>query len=91
MTKTIQAFAILILAIFSFFAGVTYSDSVKNHAGWLFEQKEEEVELPDLSEEVIQENEGMIQEDQQIMNAEQPSEEVDPSTAPTPETTNQAQ
>lgn len=39
------------MLIFAFFAGVKYSDSVKNHASWLFEAKEEEVELPDLSNE----------------------------------------
>lgn len=37
--------------IFCFFAGVKYSDDIKSHASWLFENKEEEVELPDLSSE----------------------------------------
>lgn len=52
MIKTIELVIVAILLIFSFFAGVKYSDSVKNHASWLFETKdEEEVALPDLSNE----------------------------------------
>ncbi len=49
MIKTIELILVTILLIFSFFAGVKYSESVKSHASWLFESKEEEVELPDLS------------------------------------------
>jgi len=50
MIKTIELILVATLLIFSFFAGVKYSESVKNHASWLFESKgEEEVELPDLS------------------------------------------
>jgi hypothetical protein len=48
MTKAVEMIVILTLLIFAFFIGVKYSDSVKSHAGWLFEIKEEEVELPDL-------------------------------------------
>lgn len=55
MTKVIEFVVVVTLLIFSFFAGVKYSDSVKNHASWLFEPKEEEVELPDLSHENLQE------------------------------------
>jgi hypothetical protein len=51
MVKTIELIVVITLLIFSFFAGVKYSDSVKDHASWLFETKEEEVELPDLSNE----------------------------------------
>lgn len=52
MIKTIELIVVATLLIFSFFAGVKYSDSVKNHASWLFETKdEEEVALPDLSNE----------------------------------------
>jgi len=51
MNRTIKLIATATLLIFSFFAGVKYSDSVKSHASWLFENKEEEVELPDLSKE----------------------------------------
>ncbi len=52
MIKTIELIVVAALLVFAFFAGVKYSDSVKNHASWLFEIKdEEEVELPDLSNE----------------------------------------
>lgn len=52
MIKTIELIVVITLLIFSFFAGVKYSDSVKNHASWLFETRDEqEVELPDLSNE----------------------------------------
>lgn len=51
MNKTVKLIIVLILLIFAFVAGVKYSNSVKSHAGWLFEAKEEEVELPDLSDE----------------------------------------
>jgi len=81
MNKTIQSFAIIILMIFAFFAGVNYADSVKNHASWLFEQKEEEVELPDLSEEPVQENE-VIQEGQEMIDATQPIDNNVPAGQP---------
>ena len=51
MVKAIEVIVVITLLVFAFFIGVKYSDSVKNHASWLFEQKEEEVELPDLSNE----------------------------------------
>ncbi len=51
MANTTKIIVILTLMLFAFFAGVKYSEAVKNHAGWLFEPKEEEVELPDLSNE----------------------------------------
>lgn len=51
MTKKIELIVVLFLLTFAFFAGVSYSDAIKHHAGWLFEPKEEEVELPDLSKE----------------------------------------
>lgn len=53
-TKKLELALVLFLIIFSFFAGVSYSEAVKDHAGWLFEPKEEEVELPDLSKTSIQ-------------------------------------
>ncbi len=49
MIKTIELILAIFLMFFCFFAGVKYSDSIKSHASWLFESKEEEVELPDLS------------------------------------------
>lgn len=51
MVKAIEAIIILTLLAFSFFIGVKYSETVKSHASWLFETKEEEVALPDLSNE----------------------------------------
>ncbi len=51
ITKKIELALVLFLLVFAFFAGVSYSDAIKNHASWLFEPKEEEVELPDLSNE----------------------------------------
>lgn len=53
MIKAIELIVIVTLMVFSFVVGVKYSDSVKSHAGWLFETKEEEeVDLPDLTNEV---------------------------------------
>ena len=49
MLKAVELIIILVLIIFSFFAGVKYSDSVREHASWIFETKDEDVELPDLS------------------------------------------
>lgn len=49
MVKIIELVIVAMLLAVSFFAGVKYSESVKDHAGWLFESKEEEIELPDLS------------------------------------------
>ncbi len=51
MIKAIELIVVVTLMIFSFVVGVKYSESVKNHAGWLFETKEEEVDLPDLTNE----------------------------------------
>ena len=57
MIKMIEAIAILALLLFSFFVGVKYSDQVKSRASWMFENKDEEIALPDLSNE---ENNGEI-------------------------------
>lgn len=51
MIKTVELIVALFLMICCFFAGVKYADDIKSHASWLFESKEEEVELPDLSTE----------------------------------------
>lgn len=74
MTKTIQIFATIILIIFAFFAGVSYSDAIKSHASWLFEQKEDEIELPDLSEEPAEVETQMPENNE--MGTEQPVEET---------------
>jgi len=49
MTKTLEMILILFLSVFCFFCGVKYSQTFKEHAGWLFENGGDEVELPDLS------------------------------------------
>lgn len=51
MIKAIELIVVITLMVFSFIVGVKYSDSVKARAGWLFETKEEEVDLPDLTNE----------------------------------------
>ncbi len=51
MIKAIELIVVVTLMVFSFFIGVKYSENVKSHAGWLFETKEEEVDLPDLTNE----------------------------------------
>lgn len=56
MIKAIELIVVLILLVFAFLAGVKYSDSVRSHAGWIFESKDEEVELPDLSDEKVNES-----------------------------------
>jgi len=78
MIKIIELIIIITLLIFSFFAGVKYSDSVKNHASWLFEPKEEEVELPDLSHENLQEMDMPMDENGENIN----SPAIDTSAVP---------
>ncbi len=51
MIKLVELIIVVTLLIFSFLAGVKYADNVKSHVSWLFENKEEEIELPDLSNE----------------------------------------
>jgi hypothetical protein len=51
MIKTVEVIVIIALIIFSFFLGVKYSESIKSHMSWLENQDEQEVELPDLSNE----------------------------------------
>ncbi len=51
MIKTVEVIVIIALIIFSFFLGVKYSESVKSRMSWLETQDEQEVELPDLSNE----------------------------------------
>ncbi len=80
MTKSIEFIVVLTLLIFAFFAGVNYSDSIKNHASWLFEPKEEEIALPDLSNENLQETDSPM--DEAGVNSEptaNPSEGQDPA------------
>jgi hypothetical protein len=53
--KIIKLLAVLVSLIFVFFIGVNYSDSIKESASWLFESAHDEIELPDLSSEEIEE------------------------------------
>ncbi|MBM3590410.1 MAG: hypothetical protein FJX30_03425 [Alphaproteobacteria bacterium] len=69
MIKTVEVIVIIALLIFSFFLGVKYSDSIKSRMSWLETQDEQEVELPDLSNE-----------SNEIGNA--PIDMVDPNSAP---------
>jgi hypothetical protein len=81
MIKSIELIIVIILLIFSFVAGVKYSDSIKNHASWILEEKEDEIELPDLSNENIQEL-GAPSTNEEIYNApveEDMSIEAEPS------------
>ena len=63
MIKTVEVIVIIALIIFSFFLGVKYSESVKSHMSWLETQDEQEVELPDLSNE---NSEGVISVDEVV-------------------------
>ena len=80
MVKTIELIVVLTLLIFSFFAGVKYSDDIKSHASWLFENKgEEEVELPDLSSEG--DVEITVPTDGSVSDKTIPAEQVQPLAA----------
>ena len=80
MIKVIELIVVLALLVFSFFAGVKYSDSVKQHAGWLLESKEEEVELPDLSNENAAETPAAV--DESGANLENPNAAPAADSAP---------
>lgn len=47
MTKIFEAIIILILLISSFFFGVSNADSVKQNLSWVFQSKEQELEVPE--------------------------------------------
>lgn len=82
MIKVIELIIVLALLIFSFFTGVKYSDQVKERASWLFETKEEEIELPEIKDgenptdqqldengQVIDQKGILIEDDNQNINA----------------------
>lgn len=60
MSKTLELIVILFLLIFSFTAGVVYSPSVRANFDWLFEVKEQEIE-------VVPENISNIHEEKEIL------------------------
>jgi hypothetical protein len=68
MIKAIEIIVVFTLLIFSFFAGVKYSESVKSHASWLFENKSDEVELPDLSSENGSDMDAPVNENGEVLN-----------------------
>jgi len=82
MIKAIEIIVVFTLLIFSFFAGVKYSDSVKDHASWLFETKGEEVELPDLSNESGVELDAVVTESGEVINNEVVAPEAQAVGAP---------
>ena len=78
MIKTVEVIVIIALIIFSFFLGVKYSESVKSHMSWLETQDEQEVELPDLSNE----NSEVGISAEEVVDPNAPAlDNVDPSTS----------
>lgn len=53
MSKAVKIAIVTVAAVLSFVAGVKYAEQVKSHASWMFESKDDEVALPDLSNEEI--------------------------------------
>lgn len=51
MIKTVELIVFIGLLIFSFFLGVRYSDRVRENVSWLQDKSDEELELPNLSNE----------------------------------------
>lgn len=51
MSKALELVVISILVISAFFFGVSYSGQVKENFNWLFEIKEQEVEIPTRNQE----------------------------------------
>ena len=65
MSKAVKIVIVAAAAFLSFVAGVKYAEQVKSHASWMFESKDDEVALPDLSNEEI---EGATTSDQDILS-----------------------
>lgn len=53
MSKTFKITLVLAVSLLAFVSGVKYAEQVKSHASWMFESKDDEVALPDLSNEEI--------------------------------------
>lgn len=58
MIKTVELIIFVGLLIFSFFLGVKYSGTVRENMSWLQNKNDEELELPNLSNEL---QEGLIE------------------------------
>ena len=82
ITELAIFFALLVVA---FLAGVKYSDPIKSHASWLLEAKEEELELPDLSNEEsteelnIEQNQPANNSQNTNINGNEPVNNVEPA------------
>jgi hypothetical protein len=75
MTRTLEIIFILLLSICSFFLGVKYSKTIKDHASWMFEVKGDEIELPDLPNTQNIETNIPVDENGVPINQAQPLEE----------------
>ena len=64
MSKAVKLVIVLAIAAVSFVVGVKSSEQVKGHASWMFESKDDEVALPDLSNEEI---DGAVVEGQDVL------------------------
>lgn len=78
MSKVTQLIVVLAVAAVSFVVGVKSADTVKSHASWMFESKDE-VALPDLSNEEI---EGATSEEGVLSNEKVATPEAAESAAP---------
>jgi hypothetical protein len=56
MVRAVEIIVIIAVIVFSFFLGVKYSGKVKTHLGWLENQEEQEIDLPDMSGESTESN-----------------------------------
>lgn len=61
MIKAVELIVFIVLLFFSFFLGVKYSDSIKNNVVWLQTKSDDDVELPDLSNEPETNQEDLTQ------------------------------
>lgn len=53
MSKALQVIVVAVALVAGVVVGVKYSEQLKNHFSWMSESKDEEVALPDLSNEEI--------------------------------------
>lgn len=79
MSKAVKIVIVTVAALLSFVAGVKYAEQVKSHASWMFESKDEEVALPDLSNEEI---DGATNSEQDILTSGKAAEAAAEAAAP---------
>lgn len=92
MLKIINTLIFFTLVLFAFFAGVKYSESVKEHSSWLFEVKEEEADPLDITIEESREigatiDETIDSEDDFSRNYQDYEDQIDPQSPVDSETT----